>query len=70
MQSEWLVCVQCEDEFEFSAADQIRYGEKGFEPPQRCPSCRRHKSKGIHQDGKRHDKSRKVLHRTRRDDDY
>ena len=67
MEREWIVCVQCDDEFEFNVADQIRYERKGFEPPQRCPTCRKHKSKVIYLERSRESKNRKALHRDRRE---
>ncbi|MCG6909005.1 MAG: zinc-ribbon domain-containing protein [Deltaproteobacteria bacterium] len=70
MESERIVCIQCENEFEFSIADQIRYAEKGFEPPRRCPACRRNKSKIIYLDGKREAKNRRVPHRNRKESEY
>ena len=45
MNSTWLNCVQCDDLFEFTAAEQARYERLDFDPPRRCPACRRHKFK-------------------------
>lgn len=35
-----LVCVGCQDEFEFTERDQEFYEEKGYTPPKRCKTCR------------------------------
>ena len=70
MESEWIVCVQCDDDFEFNTADQIRYEQKGFEPPQRCPACRKHKHKVIYLDRSRVSKNRKILYHRKREMEY
>ncbi len=36
-----LTCADCGEEFTWGAKDQSFFGERGFEPPKRCPSCRR-----------------------------
>lgn len=41
---ETLICVDCNQEFVFSAGEQEFYQEKGLNnPPKRCPECRRAK---------------------------
>ena len=40
-----MVCIQCEEEFEFSVLEQKKYEERGYDIPKRCPSCRKHKSR-------------------------
>lgn len=35
-----LVCASCSTEFNFSAAEQAFYQQKGFAPPRRCKPCR------------------------------
>ena len=70
MENEWIACIQCDDEFEFSVADQIRYARKGFEPPQRCTACRRHKTKIIYLDNKRETKNRRAIYRDKREKEY
>lgn len=35
-----LTCVQCGNAFTFSADDQQFHGERGYQDPKRCPSCR------------------------------
>ena len=33
-------CVECGQEFVFSADDQQYHSERGYSDPKRCPSCR------------------------------
>ncbi|MFZ7110493.1 MAG: zinc-ribbon domain containing protein [Desulfatiglandales bacterium] len=40
-----LICVQCEKPFLFSTAEQDRFIASGFDPPKRCPGCRKKKFK-------------------------
>jgi CxxC-x17-CxxC domain-containing protein len=35
-----LTCVDCSQEFVFTARDQEFYAGRGFSEPRRCPSCR------------------------------
>ncbi|MBV9278933.1 MAG: zinc-ribbon domain containing protein, partial [Chloroflexi bacterium] len=35
-----LTCVQCGNEFTFSADDQQYHSDRGYQDPKRCPSCR------------------------------
>jgi CxxC-x17-CxxC domain-containing protein len=35
-----LTCVQCGQEFTFSADDQQFHAERGYQDPKRCPTCR------------------------------
>lgn len=35
-----LTCSDCGQEFQFSAAEQQFYADRGFTEPRRCPSCR------------------------------
>lgn len=35
-----LTCVDCGDQFPFSAREQAFFAEKGFQPPKRCKSCK------------------------------
>ena len=40
-QDKTLVCVDCGEEFVFSASEQEFFAEKGFaNEPKRCPECR------------------------------
>ena len=44
MEGKTLTCVDCGNEFVFTAGEQEFYKEKGFEnEPKRCPDCRRKK---------------------------
>lgn len=35
-----LTCVQCSNEFTFTADDQQYHAERGYQDPKRCPTCR------------------------------
>lgn len=35
-----LTCTQCGQDFTFSADDQQFHGERGYQDPKRCPTCR------------------------------
>jgi hypothetical protein len=45
MRDQFITCVQCNTEFQFSAVEQEYYKSKGFNPPKRCPQCRKNKAK-------------------------
>ena len=45
MRDQLITCVQCNTEFRFSAVEQEHYNHKGFNPPKRCPQCRKNKAK-------------------------
>ncbi len=38
-------CIQCGDEFVFTASEQRRYRTRNFSIPRRCMECRRKKAK-------------------------
>lgn len=40
MPSEFIKCVDCGDEFEYSERDQAFYQDRQFTPPKRCKVCR------------------------------
>lgn len=40
-----LTCIQCDEDFEFSADEQEKYNQRGFDPPLRCSICRKNKDK-------------------------
>ena len=42
---EYLTCWQCGQEFLFSSREQKKYLQRGFDPPRRCPDCRKHRSR-------------------------
>lgn len=41
-----LTCVECGNEFTFTADDQEFHARRGYEDPKRCPSCRRARRDG------------------------
>lgn len=59
MGEEMLTCTQCGEEFPFSDEDWERYQQMGFDPPRRCPSCRRQKQKAPAEDQPRHRRRKK-----------
>ncbi len=40
MTDKTLTCVDCRQEFAFSASEQQFYADRQFSEPRRCPSCR------------------------------
>jgi hypothetical protein len=36
-----LICKECDAEYIFTQAEQRDFAERGFVPPQRCPTWRR-----------------------------
>lgn len=40
MTDQQLTCGDCGQEFNWTAAEQSFYAERGFEPPKRCKECR------------------------------
>jgi CxxC-x17-CxxC domain-containing protein len=40
MNDRTLTCVQCGQDFTFSADDQQYHAERGYQDPKRCPTCR------------------------------
>lgn len=43
MEDRILDCIQCDESFIHSVKEQARHARHGFDPPRRCPACRRHK---------------------------
>src|SRR5436305_4866146 len=41
-----LSCVQCGNEFTFSAEDQEFHAGRGYQDPKRCPTCRAERRAG------------------------
>jgi CxxC-x17-CxxC domain-containing protein len=41
-----LTCAQCGNEFVFTADDQQYHGERGYQDPKRCPTCRAERRSG------------------------
>lgn len=63
----WLSCQQCGASFFFSVAEQANYDRRGFDPPLRCPECRKHRNR-IDDDESWNPRQKKK--RRRDDDDY
>ena len=38
-----ITCFQCATEFEFTVDEQLRYQNRNFDEPRRCPDCRKKK---------------------------
>jgi hypothetical protein len=68
MESEYLCCIQCEQEFEFTPAEQDLYRQRGFDAPRRCPACRKHKSRTSHGDTERRREGKKREYRMKYED--
>lgn len=47
MEDTTMVCIQCDEEFEFSVLEQKKYEDRGYDIPKRCPSCRKHKNRNV-----------------------
>ena len=45
MEDQILDCVQCDESFFYTVAEQQRFSGMGFDPPKRCPHCRKNRSK-------------------------
>ena len=63
-----ITCIQCENEFRFSIEAQQKFQLLGFDEPQRCPDCRKNKSKTIYLPEKRRFKDKKRQHRQKDDE--
>jgi DNA-directed RNA polymerase subunit RPC12/RpoP len=64
MNAFYLTCVQCSAEFVFTEEEADRYSEMGFDPPQRCPACRRQKRKDAGDaHGSRHNQKKRDYNR-------
>ena len=59
MENKSIICIQCETEFEFTVADQLRYERMNFDEPRRCPDCRKNKLKGADFQETIHNRKRK-----------
>jgi hypothetical protein len=66
MKDKMITCIQCENEFVFSIAEQLRFAARGFDRPKRCPECRKKKDKAIEVNNRGKDKGKK--RRIRRDE--
>ena len=45
MRDQTIFCIQCDNSFTFTVAEQKRVNSLGFGAPKRCPECRKHKQK-------------------------
>ena len=64
-----IICIQCDTDFEFSAKDQRKYEQMGFDQPMRCPLCRKHKSGDSNYHEKRKHKNKKKHFRMKYESD-
>ncbi len=66
-----LVCVRCEEEFEFSALEQEKYEDRGYDIPKRCPTCRKHKYRNMDaMDDRRHTNKKREYSSKNRNADW
>ena len=61
MRDQTLYCIQCDNPFTFTAAEQKRVNSRGFDAPKRCPECRKHKQKSGNAENKRKKRGRKEV---------
>ena len=47
MEDQILVCVQCDEPFFFTSDEQLRFSDMDFDPPKRCPGCRKNRSRSL-----------------------
>jgi len=63
-----LTCVQCGNEFNFSAEDQEYHAGRGYQDPKRCPTCRAERrtssGRGSYGDGGGYDRPQRQMHST------
>ncbi len=64
-----LECIQCENEFEYTASEQEYCERMEFDDPKRCPYCRKHKLKVENYPGK-DSRSRKQFKRKKHDFEF
>ena len=65
-----IYCVQCEAPFVFPVAEQQRYADHNFDPPTRCPECRKNKSRSNQNDHRRTREEKWKMKRNRKTLDY
>ena len=63
IESVFITCIQCETEFEFTVKEQEKFQQRGFDPPLRCPICRKNKDKKTAFVERRKFKDKKRLYR-------
>lgn len=69
MKSKFIECVQCQQVFEFTAKEQERCYQMGFDEPRRCQQCRKHKSRDGENPEWRNAKGKKRQQRSRDNED-
>ena len=70
MENMVITCIQCEEDFEFTVEEQEKLNKRGFDPPLRCPQCRKHKYRNLQPGENRKSKSKKKQYRMKFDEDY
>jgi len=65
-----ITCIQCQEDFEFTAEEQEKLKKRGFDAPLRCPQCRKHKARNFQHNEDRRFKSKKKHYRMKFDEDY
>jgi len=58
MRDQTIYCIQCDNPFIFTAAEQHRMNSQGFDWPKRCSECRKNKQKSTTTEKKRRKRSR------------
>jgi hypothetical protein len=61
-----ITCIQCEQPFLFTVAEQERFLAMGFDTPRRCPECREKKVKAVGAAGRERKMRDGNKHRPRR----
>ena len=70
MENMVITCIQCEEDFEFTVEEQEKLNKRGFDPPLRCPQCRKNKFRNLQHEENRKSKSKKKQYRMKFDEDY
>ncbi len=58
MRDQIIYCIQCDNPFTFTVAEQNRLNAQGFDAPKRCPECRKRKQKSSTGEKKKRKRSR------------
>ena len=61
MRDQTLYCIQCDNPFTFTVAEQKRVNSQGFDAPKRCPECRKNKQKSGNSENKRKKRNRREM---------
>ena len=67
MEDQILVCVQCDEPFFFTSDEQLKFSDMDFDPPKRCPRCRKNRSRFLM--GENHQRTVGQKHRLKRSRD-